>query len=185
MTEYSTHFADAAPVADWLMQEHAHRRHFEPFAATYGVGSMRCAYDVQQAFVALQASARHAARAGYKIGLTSASMQAMCGIDTPVAGVVLDDRVHASGARLARAGPVRLGIEFEIAVRLGRDLAPIDRPFSLADIEAAVDAVAPAIEIVDDRACDYKSLDVFSLVADNAWNAGIVLGEFRTSWPAL
>jgi len=175
----------SAQVAEWLVREHASGQRFRPFCTEQGIESLSAAYDVQRAYVALQAEARQAARAGYKIGLTSATMQAMCGIDTPVAGVVLDDRVHASGVRLDRSQHGRLGVEFEIAIRLGRDLNPLDRPATLADVEMAVDAVAPAIEIVDDRSCDYKTLDVLSLVADNAWNAGIVLGEFRTSWPDL
>eukprot|EP00667_Euglena_gracilis_P013004 EG_transcript_13389 len=39
--------------------------------------------------------------------------------------------------------------------------------------------------MIDDRAADYKRVDVFSLIADNSWNAGLVLGEFKTTWPAL
>lgn len=175
----------AASVAEWLMHEHGSARLFQPFAAKWGIDTISRAYEVQRAFVGLQARARNVSRAGYKIGLTSPSMQAMCGIDTPVAGVVLGDRVHASGVHLDRADHGRFGIEFEIAVRIGHCLSPGDRPFTLADVEAAVDAVAPAIEIVDDRHCDYVSLDVCSLVADNAWNAGIVLGDFRSPWPEL
>jgi 2-keto-4-pentenoate hydratase len=33
------------------------------------------------------------------------------------------------------------------------------------------------VELIDDRNCDYASLDVLSLVADNSWNGGVVLGE--------
>jgi 2-keto-4-pentenoate hydratase len=172
-------------VADWLLREHGARRRFVPFAASRGIDTIARAYDVQREFARLLASARNAARAGYKIGLTSPSMQAMCGIDTPVAGVVFGDCVYASGVRLDRGACVRFGIEFEIAVRLGHDMRPLDRAFTLADVQGAVDAVAPAIEIVDDRHCDYKSLDVCSLIADNAWNAGIVLGEFCAAWPEL
>ena len=175
----------APAVAAWLLNEHASGHRFEPFAALRGIDTLARAYDVQREFVGLQGAARNVARAGYKIGLTSASMQAMCGIDTPVAGVVLRDRVHASGVHVDPAGYGRFGIEFEIAVRLARDLPAIDRPYSLQDVQGAIDAVAPAIEIVDDRHCDYASLDVLSLVADNAWNAGIVLGEFRSRWPDL
>jgi 2-keto-4-pentenoate hydratase len=167
------------------MQEHAAGHRFESFAASSGIETPRRAYDVQREFVDRQASAGKTSRAGYKIGLTSPSMQAMCGIDTPIAGVVLRDRVHASHFRLDRADHVRAGIEFEIAVRIGHDLPPIDRPFALAEVQSAVDAVAPAIEIIDDRHCDYASLDVLSLIADNAWNAGVVLGTFCSSWPEL
>ena len=38
---------------------------------------------------------------------------------------------------------------------------------------------------MDDRSADYGNLDVRSLVADNSWNAGIVLSEFLTKWPDL
>jgi 2-oxo-3-hexenedioate decarboxylase/2-keto-4-pentenoate hydratase len=69
-----------------------------------------------------------------------------------------------------------MGVEFEIAVRLKRDFAPEGVP-SLAEV-AAADAVYPAVEIVDDRRADYRALDVLSLIADNSWNAGIVLGDF-------
>ena len=112
-------------------------------------------------------------------------MQAMCGIDSPVAGVVLEDRVHASGARLKTSAYGRVGVEFEIAVRLGKDLVAQRRWPTLADVAAAVDAVCPAIEIIDDRRADYRTLDALSLIADNAWNGGIVLGEFSATFPDL
>jgi 2-keto-4-pentenoate hydratase len=44
--------------------------------------------------------------------------------------------------------------------------------------------VAPAFEVIDDRHSPYP-LDLLSLVADNAWNEGIVLGEFQEHWPEL
>jgi 2-keto-4-pentenoate hydratase len=112
-------------------------------------------------------------------------MQDMCGIDNPVAGVVLADRVHGSGATLKASAYGRIGIEFEIAVRLKRDLVPDGSVPAPAEIAAAVDAVCPAIEIVDDRHADYGALDILSLIADNSWNAGIVLGEFVAVWPDL
>src|SRR5581483_1448010 len=38
---------------------------------------------------------------------------------------------------------------------------------------------------IDDRHADYRSLDVKALVADNAWSAGLVVGEFHKAWPDL
>jgi 2-keto-4-pentenoate hydratase len=60
-----------------------------------------------------------------------------------------------------------------------------DGSASIDAVADAVDGVCAAVEIVDDRHCDYKTLDVLSLVADNAWNAGIVLSEFKRSFPDL
>jgi 2-keto-4-pentenoate hydratase len=38
--------------------------------------------------------------------------------------------------------------------------------------------VAPGVELVDDRNCDYATLEALSLIADNSWNAGIVVGAW-------
>jgi 2-keto-4-pentenoate hydratase len=171
--------------AAWLESEHVDRKPFQAFAGADALADLDEAYAVQHAYVARLAR-RHGTRiAGYKVGLTSARMQAMCGIESPIAGVVLADRLHQSGARIRRADYGRLGIECEIGVRLGRDLPTQHAPFDFAAVAAAVDAVCPAIEIVDDRGADYRTLEMRSLVADNSWNAGVVLGAFRTAWPDL
>lgn len=161
------------------MDEHGRDVRFHPFAAALGATDLAGAYAVQHEFVRLQMKARAVSPIGYKVGLTSPRMQAMCNIDRPIAGVVLNDRLHFSGVSLDAARYGRIGLEFEIAVRLGRDVKPGD------DVAHAIDAVCPAFEVVDDRHCDYATLDVLSLVADNSWNAGAVLGEFRSSWPDL
>jgi 2-keto-4-pentenoate hydratase len=172
-------------VADWLMDAHSTSLPFEPFAAQRGIASLEEAYEVQARYMKLLRQSRDADVAGYKIGLTSAAMQKMCGIDSPVAGVILRDALHSSGVQLDRARYGRLGVEFEIAVRMGAALDKAGHTYTFDEVRDAVQAVAPAVEVVDDRACDYKTLDILSLVADNAWNAGVVLGEFRSSWPDL
>jgi 2-keto-4-pentenoate hydratase len=173
------------PLAQRILAEHDAGTRFQPFAAAHGVTDLAAAYDAQDALVELIARRSDAVPAGYKIGLTSARMQAMCGIPHPIGGIVLSDRMLASGARLDPSRYGRLGIEFEIAVRLARDLPAAGAPYVLADIAAAIDAIAPAIELVDDRAADYGALDPLSLIADNSWNAGIVLGGFERHWPDL
>jgi 2-keto-4-pentenoate hydratase len=176
----------ARDTAAWLMQEHRNSARFVPFTAPRGITTIEGAYDVQREYVQLRRVARASERGGFKIGLTSKSMQAMCGIDMPVAGTISADQIHASGVTLRRPDYGRLGIEFEIAVRLGRTLMlGSDGSVSIDAVAAAIDGVCPAVEIVDDRHCDYKTLDVLSLIADNAWNAGIVLGPFVATWPDL
>jgi 2-keto-4-pentenoate hydratase len=176
---------DAEGLAHRLLGEHARGARFQPFAAAAGARGIDDAYAIQDRFVSLL-QADHGAPVGYKIGLTSKRMQAMCGIDQPIAGVVLADRVHRSGARVALGDYGRLGLEFEIAVRMAADLpAEEGASLSIESVARHVDGVAAAIEIVDDRAADYAVLDVLSLVADNSWNGGIVLSEFQKPWPAL
>lgn len=175
---------DADAIAADLMRAHEARERFEPFAAAGALGGLDDSYAVQDRFVARLIGA-HGAAVGYKIGLTSKRMQAMCGIDQPIAGTVLAGRVHQSGVAVSRKAFGRLGLEFEIGVKLGQDLVPTGAPYAAAQVAKAVEGVCAAIELVDDRNADYGSLDVLSLVADNSWNAGAVLSEFRPSWPDL
>jgi 2-keto-4-pentenoate hydratase len=171
--------------AQALLAGHAARARFAPFTGPDALPSVDDAYAVQAHFVAGLCAARGVGIAGWKIGLTSPRMQALLGIDSPIAGAVLADRVRASGARFARADHGRLGLECEIAVRLGRDLPAAGAPYDFDAVARAVEAVCAAIEVVDDRDADYAVTDIGSLVADNCWNAGLVLGGFQAAWPDL
>ena len=174
----------ARRAADLLLAEHKSNAKFRPLGPPNKPAVIADAYDIQQRYVALLRE-KHGEPVGYKVGLTSAAMQAFCGIDHPIAGVVLASRVHRSGASVRRADFGRLGLEFEIAVRIKSDVPVADGPCTAEMIAPHIDGVCAAIEIVDDRSADYANLDVLSLVADNSWNAGIVLSEFATKWPDL
>ncbi len=113
---------------------------------------------------------------GYKIGCTSGVMQKYIGIAHPCGGGVFAKGVHQSGASLRHRDYIRVGIECEIAVRLGRDLAPPDAPFTADSVAQAIEAYLPAIEIVDDRYADWRSIGAPTLVADDFFAAGCVLG---------
>ena len=166
-----------------LVRDHAGKRKIVPFARDYGATDLDGAYAIQAAYVK-KLDATHGRRAGYKIGLTSKRMQEMCGVDHPNSGVVFESRLHKSGVTLSLSKLVHLGIEFECCARLGASLPPRTRPYHMDEVAAAVDAVCPAFEVIDDRNSDYP-LDLLSLVADNSWNEGNVLGEFKSTWPDL
>jgi 2-keto-4-pentenoate hydratase len=113
---------------------------------------------------------------GYKIGCTSPVMQRYLDIPHPCGGGVFEKGVHDSGVSLQAADYVRVGVECEIAVRLARDLAPSEEPFTAEWVGEAVDAYYPAIEIVDDRYLKWETLGAPTLVADDFFAAGCVLG---------
>jgi 2-keto-4-pentenoate hydratase len=115
--------------------------------------------------------------AGYKIGCTSKVMQDYLGIPHPCAGGVFARGVHDSGATLAAAGFVRVGVECEIAVRLDRDLPASAAPFTADAVAAAIGSCHPAIEIVDDRYARWETLGAPTLIADDFFAAGCVLGR--------
>jgi 2-keto-4-pentenoate hydratase len=114
---------------------------------------------------------------GYKIGCTSAVMQAYLDIPHPCAGGVFAKGVHDSGAKLSAADYVRPGVECEIAMKLARDVPPGEGPFTAEWMAEAVEAYFPAIEIVDDRYAKWETLGAPTLVADDFFAAGCVLGE--------
>jgi 2-keto-4-pentenoate hydratase len=174
----------ARRAAEKLLAEHTANATFKSLGPPDGPATISDAYDIQDAYVALLRG-KHGDAVGYKVGLTSATMQVFCGIDHPIAGVVLAKRVHRSGAAVRRADFGRLGLEFEIAVRLKSDVPVTGASLTPETIRPHIDGVCAAVEVVDDRRADYSNLDVRSLVADNSWNAGIVLSEFATQWPEL
>jgi 2-keto-4-pentenoate hydratase len=173
----------ARRAAESLLAEHKANVSFKPLGPPDKPATISDAYDIQERYVALLRG-KHGDAVGYKVGLTSAAMQKFCGIDHPIAGVVLATRVHQSGATVRRSDFGRLGLEFEIAVRIKSDV-PVTGPCTAEMIAPHIDGVCAAIELVDDRSADYSNLDVLSLVADNSWNGGIVLSEFATRWPDL
>lgn len=117
--------------------------------------------------------------AGLKIATTTKVMQALMGIDHPCMGTIFASRVHPSPATIARADYVNVRVECELAVRLGRDLPKASAPYTRESARAAVSHIMAAFELIEDRFADYKSSKALSLIADNAWNGGIVIGPAK------
>jgi 2-keto-4-pentenoate hydratase len=122
---------------------------------------------------------------GHKIGCTTAVMQAFLKIDHPCAGGVFERTVHRSPAVVPHAGFVRVGVECEIVVLLGRDLPPRETPYTRDEIGNAVAACMAGMELVDARYVDYSKLDTPTLIADDFFDAGCVLGPEVTDWRGI
>ncbi len=122
---------------------------------------------------------------GHKIGCTTPVMQAFLGIPNPCAGDVFEETVRHSSGTVPRSGFVKLGIECEIAVELARNVFPSDGPFTRENIAPAVHAVMVAMEIVDDRYHSYEELGVPTLIADDFFDSGCVLGDPVSEWRDL
>ena len=139
------------------------------------------AYRVRREFEAIERE-RRGPVAGYKIGLTTPIMQKLCGVGEPCYGAIFASEVHRGRAELAARDYCRLGIETEIAVRLGEDLP---QGGDLERVGAAVESCMAAIELLEDLRHDYKRLSAAAMVAGNVWNAGAVLGERVVDWRGL
>lgn len=120
------------------------------------------------------------ARVGYKIGGTSQTMQNYLGIDRPCSGGLFESSVQSSPASVSLTQFRRLGIELEIAMQLSHDLPARPAPYSAAEASAAVGACLGSIELVDDRYDDWRTIGTPTLVADDFFSAGCVLGVPQT-----
>ena len=137
------------------------------------------AYAVQRAWVALKITEGRRL-VGHKIGLTSRAMQMSSQIDEPDFGDLLEDMFFTAGATVPAGRFIVPRVELELAFVLHR---PLQGPGCTLDaVLAATAHVIPAIEIIDAR---IESLDratgaprrVTDTIADNAANAGVVLGR--------
>jgi 2-oxo-3-hexenedioate decarboxylase len=111
---------------------------------------------------------------GVKMGLTSRAKMVQVGVDEVIWGRLTDAMCLEEGGSLSRARYVHPRIEPEIAFLLK---APLSGEVSLIEAEAAIAAVAPAMEIIDSRYRDFK-FTLPDVVADNSSSSGFVLGPW-------
>jgi 2-keto-4-pentenoate hydratase len=142
-------------------------------------------YALQRVLNGLLTVAGMGKQVGHKIGCTTSVMQQFLNIPNPCAGVVFEKTVLHRSARVPRSGFVRLGIECEIAVELSRDLAPAGAPVDRESAGRAVGAVMAAIELVDERYENFRTLGVPTLIADDFFDSGCVLGDPVRDWRKL
>jgi 2-oxo-hept-3-ene-1,7-dioate hydratase len=136
------------------------------------------AYAIQKAWIDIKVAQGRVVK-GHKIGLTSKAMQSALNIDEPDSGVLLDDMFFADGGIVPSDRFIATRIEAELAFVMKHRLS--GPGCTLFDVLNATDFVVPALEILDTR---IERVDpetkatrkIFDTVADNAANAGIVLG---------
>jgi 2-keto-4-pentenoate hydratase len=114
---------------------------------------------------------------GWKVGAASPATAAYC-------APIYAQMIRPSPAAYAVDELRLIGIEGEIAFRLGCDLPPRSQAYDAAEVSAGA-AVHPAIEVVDSRFVDLRALDRPSLLADNQGNGGLVYGAPVSDWLGL
>jgi 2-keto-4-pentenoate hydratase len=166
-----THIDQAATL---LHAAAANRAPIAPLTESYDGLTLEDAYAIQQVNLARQLDdGRNLV--GHKIGLTSAPMQRLLGVDEPDFGYILDDMVLADGETVPAGRFCAPRVEPEVAFLLRR---PLRGPgVTVDDVRAATEAVAVALEIVDSRIADWK-LTLLDTVADNASSGAVVLGDW-------
>lgn len=176
----------AEAAAEFLLQSRLERVRMARLPEAIHPAGEDDGYLIQDLVHAKRAATRLGPVAGLKIGCTTPVMQAYLNIGQPCAGGIAAATVHrGKAARVAAADYVRLGVECEIAVELGAGLPAAGAPYDRSKVAGAVAAVMPAMELVDDRYADYGDFGVASLIADDFFNAGCVLGPGVHAWRDL
>ncbi len=169
---------DPAAAAAFIAKAHRERDNYTNLSGNLQPPDISQAYDAQEHLCKLWEPV-YGPVAGLKIATTTKVMQALMGIDHPCGGIIYASRIHQSPAALASSDFIHPMIECELAVKLGAGLPDIGEAYDAAAVRSAVSEVMAAFEIIEDRNADYKETDARSLIADNAWNGGIVIGPAK------
>ena len=161
---------DPQVMADALIRAERERTPVLPFTHANPFLDVETAYQAQSLVVEhrLQAGER---LLGIKMGLTSRVKRLALGIHEPVYGRLTTGMVAAFDQPLPLGGMISPRAEPEIALVFGKSIGP---EMTIAAVLGAVDAVLPAIDVVDTRYSGPFRLP--DSVADNAGAARIILG---------
>ncbi|WP_439590198.1 2-keto-4-pentenoate hydratase [Hydrogenophaga sp.] len=136
--------------------------------------SIEEAYAIQAASIARRIE-RGETRVGVKMGFTSRAKMLQMGLSDVIWGRLTSRMQLEEGGTIDFASFVRPRVEPELAFLLKR---PLRGNVTAAEALAAVEAVAPALEIIDSRYQDFK-FTLPEVIADNASSSGFVIGPWN------
>ena len=113
-------------------------------------------------------------RVGMKMGFTSRAKMVQMGVDDMIWGRLTDGMLVEDGEVISFEDYVHPRVEPEVAFLLKHPLTGRTTPMQVL---AAVEAVAPALEIIDSRYEAFK-FNLQDVVADNASSSGFVVGPW-------
>lgn len=121
--------------------------------------------------------------AGWKIAAMKAGLQAQLRTDSPIYGRVFATRIHEAPFSVEHArqcGPIP---EVEFQARLGADLPPRDKPYTIDEVTEAVASLHPGIELAECRFVhDAAFPPLTAILADGAGAGSIVYGPAISDW---
>jgi 2-oxo-hept-3-ene-1,7-dioate hydratase len=164
---------DLEAAAQQLLESQRDRRAGPQLSQRFEGFDLDKAYAVQERYIAMRV-AEGRSILGYKVGMTSRTMQIYSGLDEPDYGVLLDDMFYETGADIDASAFIIPRVEVELAFVLGKPLAS-DR-VSAFDVLNATDCVLPALEIIDHRVPRIDQA-ITDTIADNGASGALVLGS--------
>lgn len=140
-----------------------------PRAAADQIADVTAAYETQRA----GAARCGLARAGWKVGATSAVAMEMLGVDGPVTAPMFAPHCVRSGDNFPLFASQTAAIESEFAFRFAADLPSRSDTYSRDEVLAAVGTVMPAFEIIGTRfEGGVQGLGAIRVISDMVANIG-------------
>ena len=170
-------------AAEYQAAQYQARKPLDLMLQSFAPQTMAEAYAVQAGMVSRLAETR-GPTAGYKIAYTSAVMRERTGVGQPCYGRIPASMVYDSPAVVDSGDYGQVGIECEVAARLGAEAPASGAPYTLESIAEYIEWIAASFELVDRR--DAPSLEgqmpeICSIVT-NINNGGAVLGDPVADW---
>lgn len=173
---------NAQSIAERLDTAWRSKKPIAPISESDSITDIATAYAIQTHWTSMRL-ARGEKIAGRKIGLTSKAVQAQLGVDEPDYGTLWHSSFYEAKAgkvEVPAADFIAPRIEGEVAFLIGK---PLSGPnITPAQVLAATDACALAIELVDSRIADWK-IKLVDTIADNASYGGFVTGAWDKQLP--
>ena len=132
------------------------------------------AYQIQRRVVAKRLQ-RRGQICGLKVGFTSQAKKIQMGVDQVIFGHLISDMQIQNFGEVSIARTIHPRVEPELAFRLAED---VDYVLSPASALSTVDAIAPAMEIIDSRYQDFQ-FSLTDVIADNSSSSHFVVGDWR------
>ena len=168
-------------AAELLWRARLEERRIDALPPEIRPATLEEGYSIQEAMLPIAGQPP----VGWKIAATSAAGQKHIGVTEPLAGRLFRDFVLADGAHRPAARNHMRVAEAEFAFRMGRDLPPRGRDYTLPEVCDAVAAMHLAIEIPDARYDVFDTIGAPSICADCAFHAWFVLGREVPDWRGL
>jgi 2-keto-4-pentenoate hydratase len=172
----------AESIARHMWGARGMRQKYENLPDSLTPASISEAYAAQEAYWRL-AEPVYGHVAGVKVATTTRVMQQLMGITQPCGGAIFSKTIHPSPARISKAEFVNLRVESEIALKLAADMPAGQAPWTAESVTRFVAGAMPAYELIEDRHAVYAETKATSMIADNCWNGGVVLGPMRVVEP--
>ena len=141
---------------------------------------LRTAYEIQRASIARRTE-RGERMCGIKLGFTSRAKMVQMGVDSLIWGLLTDAMVEEDGGIVDLSKYIHPRVEPEICFVTKRVM---DAPLTALEAVDYLEAVAPAMEIIDSRYQNFK-FSLEDVVADNCSSAGLVVGPWSRRFDGL